>query len=151
MRIIENLQKRVEAFRDSINVTIRETITDNEAFIIDMNVEDQLYQQGVNRNAVPISDYAPYRELTISIKRVKNQPTNRVTLRDTGDFHSSFYLQIGEDAFAIDARDSKTDDLIKKYGRQILGLTDENLTELIREYIYPSLIEMRSRVLVNKS
>lgn len=148
MKLISDMIERVVTFRDSINITIREAITANEAFIIDLNVEDQLYEKGINRNAVEISDYAPYKNLTLQIKASKGQPTNRVTLRDTGDFHSSFYLQIGDDSFEIKASDEKTEALIKKYGRQILGLTDENLNEVIHTYIYPAILEMRSRVLL---
>lgn len=56
-----------------------------------MNAEEQLFEQGINRLGVDIMDYAPYSPLTIAIKEEKGQPTNRVTLRDTGDFEASFF------------------------------------------------------------
>ena len=42
--------------------------------------------------------------------------------------------------FEIKASDFKTEDLIKKYGRQILGLTNENIAKLIWQYVYPDLL-----------
>lgn len=105
-----------------------------------MNAEEQLFEQGVNRLGVSIMDYAPYSPVTIAIKEAKGQPTNRVTLRDEGDFQSSFFLEVGDKEFEIKAADWKTEELIKKYGRQILGLTDENIKILIWHYIFPDLI-----------
>ena len=123
---------------------------DNEAYIVYLNAQDQLYEEGINRLGVSIMDYAPYRPLTIAIKEQKGQPTNRVTLRDTGDFESSFYLEVSNKQFEVKASDWKTEALIKKYGRQILGLTDENISSLIWDYIYPDIIEKAREVILNK-
>lgn len=143
MKLIEDLRDRVKAFNDRLNngTYIRAIIEENDGYIIDMNAEQQLYEQGVNTYGVKIMDYKPYQPLTIRIKREKGQPIDRVTLRDTGDFQSSFYLEIGNEQFEIKANDWKTDDLIKKYGREILGLTDKNLSELIWNFIYPDILE----------
>lgn len=139
---IDDLLKRVVKFNDELTSgrLMQKIIWDNEAYIIDMNAEEQLFEQGVNRLGVSIMDYAPYSPVTIAIKEAKGQPTNRVTLRDEGDFQSSFYLEVGDKLFEIKAADWKTEELIKKYGRQILGLTDENIKILIWHYIFPDLI-----------
>lgn len=139
---IDDLLKRVVKFNDELTSgrLVQKIIWDNEAYIIDMNAEEQLFEQGVNRLGVSIMDYAPYSPVTIAIKEAKGQPTNRVTLRDEGDFQSSFYLEVGDKQFEIKAADRKTEELIKKYGRQILGLTDENIKILIWHYIFPDLI-----------
>lgn len=141
MNPIENLLERVETVERGLTSGewIQQIIFDNEAYIVDMNVEDQLYEQGVNALGVSIDDYAPYSPATIEIKMQKGQPSNRVTLRDEGDFHSSFFLEVGATQFEIKAADFKTEHLVRKYGRQILGLTDENIEELIREYILPDI------------
>lgn len=141
MNPIEDLLERVETVERGLTSGewIQQIIFDNEAYIVDMNVEDQLYEQGVNALGVSIDDYAPYSPATIEIKMQKGQPYNRVTLRDEGDFHSSFFLEVGTTQFEIKAADFKTEHLVRKYGRQILGLTDENIEELIREYILPDI------------
>lgn len=151
MNVIDKLLQRVETFNDNLKdgTYISEIIKENEAWICDMNTEDQLYERGVNRVGVDIMDYMPYTPKTIEIKEVKGQPTNRVTLRDEGDFHSSFKLIIDKDKLTITAEDWKTEFLMRKYGRQILGLTDENAQELVNEYIYPDLLSKAREVLLN--
>lgn len=142
MKQITDLRNRVANFNEALTSgrLIQNIIWDNEAYIVDLNAEEQLYEQGINRLGVEIADYAPYSPVTIAIKEAKGQPTNRVTLRDEGDFASSFFLEVGDKQFEIKASDFKTEDLIRKYGRQILGLTDENIAILIWQYIYPDLI-----------
>lgn len=134
---IENL----EAIKDSIDDILRVEIEVNESIIVQMNAKYQLYEQGITRNGVSISSYEPYKPRTIREKRKKGQPTNRVTLRDEGLFHASFKVVTGPIGFEIAATDWKTEDLVAKYGEQILGLTDENLALLLWDYIYPALVE----------
>ena len=142
MKQITDLRNRVANFNEALTSgrLIQNIIWDNEAYIVDLNAEEQLYEQGINRLGVEIADYAPYSPVTIAIKEAKGQPTNRVTLRNEGDFESSFFLEVGDKQVEIKASDFKTEDLIMKYGRQILGLTDENIAILIWQYIYPDLI-----------
>lgn len=142
MKIITDLRNKVAQAENNINSGkwVQQIIYDNEAYIVDLNAEEQLYEQGVNNLGVSISDYAPYSQVTIEIKKAKGQPTNRVTLRDEGDFESSFFLEVGQNQFEIKASDWKTEELIKKYGRQILGLTNENIEKLIWDFIYPDLL-----------
>lgn len=142
MKIITDLRNKVAHAENNINSGkwVQQIIYDNEAYIVDLNAEEQLYEQGVNNLGVSISDYAPYSPVTIEIKKAKGQPTNRVTLRDEGDFESSFFLEVGQNQFEIKASDWKTEELIKKYGRQILGLTNENIERLIWDFIYPDLL-----------
>lgn len=141
MKLIDNLRQRVTEFNELLQSgrLIQSIILENEYVITDMNSEDQLYEQGINRLGVNIMDYAPYSPLTIEIKKEKGQPYNRVTLRDEGDFEQSFYVEADRLQFTIKAADWKTEDLIQRYGRQILGLTEENKIILIWEYIYPEL------------
>lgn len=128
-------------FRDNFAEYVKAELMENEAIIIDMNVEDQLYEKGITSKGVPIDSYAPYQPLTIALKRIKNQPTNRVTLRDEGDFHRSFYLDFTEDSFTIKAADEKAEYLEFAYGSDIFGLTPENREELSEYYLRPALLQ----------
>ena len=60
MNPIEDLLERVETVERGLTSGewIQQIIFDNEAYIVDMNVEDQLYEQGVNALGVSIDDYA---------------------------------------------------------------------------------------------
>lgn len=142
MNVIVDLLEAVKGVKESLksHSWTKECLDENEATVCDMNSQIQLYEQGVNALGVSISDYMPYRPKTIEIKEIKGQPTNRVTLRDEGDFHASFFLNLGAESFVIDAKDEKRDGLVRKYGRQIFGLTDENRAELIWEYLFPHIM-----------
>lgn len=113
----------------------KKIVRDNDNILIDMNVQDQLYAKGVNRLGVRIDEYQPYRPLTIQVKIEKRQPYDRVTLKDTGEFYDSFYVDTAEDRFYIKASDEKTNWLIKKYGAEIFGLTNDSLAEFINDYV----------------
>lgn len=113
----------------------KKIVRDNYNILIDMNAQDQLYAKGVNRLGVRIDEYQPYRPLTIQVKIEKRQPYDRVTLKDTGEFYDSFYVETAEDRFYIKASDEKTNWLIKKYGAEIFGLTNDSLAEFINDYV----------------
>lgn len=140
MNQIEELIAKIIELRDNINDYIRLEVIEDEAFICDMNSENQLFEKGITREGIKINSYAPYSKNTIAVKIAKGQPTNRVTLRDTGGFHASFVVYADDTKFFIDAKDWKTNKLGEKYGEEIFGLTDENINELIWEYIYPALM-----------
>lgn len=144
LQSILNIQKGAIRFNDDLSSgrLIKSIIDagDVTAFILDANAQEQLYEEGINSIGVDIMDYMPYRPLTIAIKEEKGQPTNRVTLRDEGDFQDSFFLEVSDSQFEIKASDSKTEKLIRKYGRAILGLTDENIRILTWDWIHPELL-----------
>lgn len=107
-----------------------------EAEIIDFNVEDQLYERGINAQGKSIGDYQPY---TVEKKQAEGKPYDRVTLRDEGDFHSSFKVKYGKDRFEITASDPKTEKLQKNWGGDILGLTEQNINHLKDDFVFPHL------------
>lgn len=149
MNSIVQMRERATRLKNGLagGVFVREIIINDEHIICDMNAEQQLYEEGINRLGVKISDYAPYSPLTIEIKTHKGQPTDRVTLRDTGEFHGSFYVEATNTTFEIKAADWKTEKLLKKYGKGILGLTEGSLAELVWQYIYPELINKAKEIL----
>lgn len=113
----------------------KKIVRDNDNILIDMNAQYQLYAKGVNRLGVRIDEYQPYQPSTIKVKIKKRQPYDRVTLKDTGEFYDYFYVETAEDRFYIKSSDEKTKWLIKKYGAEIFGLTNESLTEFINDYV----------------
>lgn len=136
--------KRFQAQRSEIIFSV---MMENKEIIIDSIVEEQLYEKGINGLGVEIMDYQPYGEKTIEYKKMKNQPYDRVTLRDTGDFHASFDVVKEGNQIRIIATDWKTDHLIRKYGKEIMWLTSENMNDILWSYVYPELLnEFRKRI-----
>lgn len=80
-----------------------------------------------------------YAELTIEIKTAEGQPTDRVTLRDRGDFYAGIVAQVRGEAIALEGTDPKTQQLQEKYGNRILGLSDAAVDEFREDYVRPEL------------
>lgn len=146
MKKLDELIFRLKSFEDEIIKVIEEVVRENDNIILNMNAEDQLFQKGITRKEVEIASFAPYAPLTIEIKKLKGQPTSRVTLRDEGDFHRSFYIEYITGGFQIKADDWKTRDLMLRYGEEILGLTDDNFHEFAVDYVKPALNELLKKL-----
>ena len=125
----------------------RDAVTEKKDDIVELNVE-QLNDRGVNRLGVSINTYRPYTPYTVRLKSEKGQPTDRVTLRDTGDFHRSFELIPEPTIFYISATDGKTPELVDKYGSDIFGLTPDNMGKT-SVMIYPLVMEAIKKELKN--
>ena len=82
---------------------------------------EQLYDFGVKASGELLPDY---KLSTIRYKQRKGQIYDHMTLRDTGAFHKSFSLKRDKDSVEMLASDAKTGELMKRYGKDILGLTD---------------------------
>jgi len=77
-----------------------------------------------------------YTNLTVAIKTKKGQPTDRVTLKDTGAFYSGIKATVKSNELIIDSTDSKTSDLFTKYGSgQLLGLNEVNHNDIVEKSI----------------
>lgn len=137
---LRNLQYRLRRFKDDLNKHLEDIILSKEEEIINIVTQEQLFKEGINGKGIKIMDYRPYRPSTIKAKIRKGQPTNRVTLRDTGEFYKSMFLVFEPDGFYITSSDDKAKYLIKKYGEEIFRITDSNLTKLLREHIRKELV-----------
>lgn len=140
---IRNLSYRLRKFKAFLDDGLKDEILANEHIICDM-VADQMYSGYDGRGKKIEPEYTPF---TVSIKRQKGQPTDRVTLRDTGDFHSSLRVEFDEGGFYVTSDDSKAAELLEKYGTNIFRLSNQNLTILIREYIRPVFAEKLKELL----
>lgn len=138
---IRNLEYRLRRFKDSLPALLEDIIKDKEDVIVSAIADDQLYRRGINGKGEKIMSYAPYKPRTIQRKKKKGQPTTRVTLRDTGEFHKSMYVVFDSEGFYITASDEKKPFLVKKYGEKIFRLTDSNFSRIIRSHIRKELVK----------
>lgn len=132
---LHELDRRLQRFQ--IRREVIDIFVDTGPEIVKLN-QGQL-SLGLNAQGNKIEpEYSPF---TIEEKKRKGQPTDRVTLKDTGAFWDSIYLgDVTIQKFSVDATDEKTDKLIKKYGGQILGLSPESKREeYVPNYFFPEL------------
>lgn len=138
---IRNLEYRLRKFKDYLPKYLAEIIKQKEDVIVNTIRNNQLYRRGINGKGQKIMSYAPYRPSTIKKKLRKGQPTTRVTLRDTGEFHRSMFLVFDNDGFYITSSNDVTPHLVKKYGDSIFRLTDENLNRILKSHIRKELVK----------
>jgi len=116
---------KLEKFKSNgIDLLLVEAFESSKKKIIQLNTIEQLYKKGVDNQNKAIEP--PYTPLTVSIKKKKGQPSNRVTLKDTGDFYKATDVDFGAKKFTITNFDDKYEKLSEKYGDEILGLTLES-------------------------
>lgn len=125
-QIIDKLKKdgSVEAQEKSLLQIIRA----NQADALDLNIS-QLFS-GKDSDGKEITPaYTPF---TVMMKKAKGQPSDRVTLKDEGDFYQDFTLDAQKFPVAFNSKDDKTGKLVEKYGDQIFGLDKKNTDEFVQ-------------------
>jgi hypothetical protein len=88
---------------------------------------------------------SPYRPYTVVIRKSKGLPTNRVTLKDTGDFYKTFKVVILSDGYEITADFNKPDgSILDNFSSSFdfLGLDAESINELVQEHVLPLVSQM---------
>ena len=130
--------KRLADIKKQATRQAGEIIEELQNLIIPYVRDRQLYQQGIDGKGERLQDYKP---LTVIIKRAKGQPTDRTTLLDSGAFYRGFFASSKNDLLVITSKDSKTPDLLAKYGPDIFTLTVEHNKEVNEKIILPALIE----------
>ena len=134
---IDILRKAVRDLKKSINPTIKTTFDKYKSIIVHYNADIQMYEKGQTSKGSLIRP--PYRPSTIRIKKRKGQPTDRVTLRDTGRFHKTLKVDAYNDYVEISSDIEYAKYLFKKYGDDVLGIQKELLKEFVKKYILNEL------------
>ena len=131
MSTIKALYDRVKAMdTDSIIRKSIEAITEQMA---DKNAAQMF--TGLRSDGTEITP--TYKDTTIMIKKKKGQPSDRVTLRDTGSFYRGIKVTVEGDIIETDSSDEKAEKLKEKYGENIFGLGGEFKTDSINEDLRP--------------
>lgn len=133
--ILNDLKSTVEVLQKTINSSIQESIIQNKQIILELQTQEQMYQ-GIDSKGIDIKP--AYADSTIKIKRKKLQPTDRVTLFDTGAFYNSLEIIAGQNDAIIRTVISYSVFLVDKYA-DILGLDEQNWTVFLENYTIPTI------------
>ncbi len=112
--------------------------------IIFYNTIDQLFVKGENSLGQTLESIrGGYSPATITIKIAKNQPTDHITLKDTGEFYDSWTVVVKINEIEILANPIKPGgtNLFEEWGDEIVGLNEENL-EKYRQYLKRVLLSV---------
>lgn len=153
MNDLELLQAQLKSF--SVSSIIGDILKDKIlGHVIITTIQDRLESEGKDSSGQSLrTDFGKasggtgfYARKTVSIKRIKGQPSDRVTLKDTGEFYNSFRSQIKANELGLTAsfrniydnfQDSFNSE--KDFQNAILGLTDQELDTIFNNYIYPKI------------
>lgn len=96
-----------------------------ETFVLDLVRIDQLKNEGINSEGEVIGFYS----LTTEMINPEKVAGTHYTLHDTGYFQKTFELIISNEDIKIwaDGSTGKKEDIIDKYGREIIGFTGESV------------------------
>lgn len=129
--------------------------------MVRMNTMDQLYDEGIDSKGNFLGYYSPATiqgTQNFEGKIQKGQRHDHITLNDSGKFYASEKVKLYADGMTFSAQTQKTSnetviyydekgkglksskkkkvvdtDLIKDFGKDILGLTNENLSYVIKD------------------
>ncbi len=135
MARIGDIKKRISSF-NLIEVS-GESIDKTKDQIV-LHQQAQLFG-GLNSQEENIRP--PYTARTVQIKKRKGQPTDRVTLRDTGSFYREIFVDVRDRTFVTDSADEKAGKLIEKYGGTIFGLGKSRRAEYVQESLRPVFVK----------
>lgn len=138
--MLKGLFESFDAIEHGLDAQAVQITRDNDNILIDMNTE-QLFA-GLNSKGQSLDSIGGgYSPVTIQIKKSKGQPTDRVTLKDTGDFYEGFFLETKNGGWDISSSDDKTQGLINDWGADLFGNTEDDEREFNIEYIIPGLLQ----------
>lgn len=134
--------KKVRSF--NFNKAILIVVKDNEAYMLDLNTDEQLFKKGIDSLGQELAEYrsSDY----AALKRILN-PSGATDLKLEGDFHESFFIDAKAFPIIIDARDGKTPGLVKKYGEDLFGLTLQSLSDFNKHILPDVQLKLRNGVL----
>lgn len=138
---VQDLLDTVNEF--DLDFETEEAINDTAKEYVDKQRE-QLFS-GENENGEKI--LPEYTARTVAIKKKKGQPTDRVTLKDTGAFYTDMFIDVRKDEYVIDSADEKSAALQKKYGEEIFGLNEQNQTSYVENNLEPVFLERSKKAL----
>ena len=139
--MLEDVRKTLEFYANlDINKVLFSVYKDSlvRLEILDLNRLDQLFDKGIDSDGVIIGLYTPHTEL---LSGGKKKAGTHFTFFDTGVFFSTFKLIPLKAGFRIQADGQKDDDnLFDKYGKNLVGLTQENI-DFLPEILTPKILQ----------
>jgi len=133
------LKRLPQVLATTLDQVVRDNATEFEL--------DNLEQLEAGLDATGQRIEPPYAGLTRELKKQKGQPTDRVTLRDKGDFYRGIVAQVRGQQVENVGTDEKTAALEEKYGPDIVGVSEPHLEDFRQELLLPELQYQTNRTL----
>jgi hypothetical protein len=136
---IDKAIKKLKLMKLSINKALQTSINTNKNVLIEQQTKGQ-FDKGKDANNV--SFVPSYATSTIIAKRKKGQPTDRVTLKDTGKLYDSINIKAGTKDVTFSANVEYYKYLVAHYkSNQILGIQPKEMELFIKKYTTPEILK----------
>lgn len=109
-----------------------------QQFIISLNTNEQLGEDGIDSKGRSLGDYAPF---TVNFRRSKGLQVDHIDFKVTGDYWASWRITVKNDHFLIDVDQARFTELVNllRFSDEHVGLTEESIGRLqimLREKYY---------------
>lgn len=132
-------KKLMREIHAGIHDVVVESIKRNDFKILDFNRDKQLAEKGEDAKGDQLGTYSNgWKRIRIS----RGLQVQYVDTRFTGKFHATLKLVVENDQFKIVSQVDYADDIIKKYGADVLGLQQKYLEEIVNTMIIPDIKQM---------
>lgn len=134
--------KEILIFKDiekEIIPTVISTIKKFDFVLLDYNTNKQMNQKGEDSKGSHIGDYSGgYKRIRIR----RGLQVDHVDLHFTGKFQAELKIVTESGEFKIISSVTYADDIVKKYGKNVLGIQQQNLEDFVKNYITPQIKKM---------
>jgi len=134
---------QIKGVRKNINRFIDKSVGENAHIIEDNITEDQLHdkgEDGLGRSLGQYSDFTKQFKNTIAAQLGRDNRSDHITLKDTGEFYESIKVTLSSRGVEISSRPQKDDtNLIDEFGEEILFLNEENLEAFRQDILLDDL------------
>jgi len=136
MGMFDSQKRFVGELEANLMKELEHTIQSFDFVLKDYVINKQLFRQGIDGDGVKLPGY---KRTTIRYKIAKGDPTDRTTLRDDGDFYRHIEVTATPQYFVVSSDVPYDDKIIKRYGKGVLKITNENMREFMDAYFLPNL------------
>lgn len=131
--------REIQVIRDSKNViipTLIDVIRKFDFVILDYNTNQQLDKKGEDSKGNKLGTYSnSYARIRVK----KGLQVKHVDTHFTGKFHATLQVITQNDQLKIVSNVDYADEIIEKYGEEVLGVQREYLEEFMENFILPEL------------
>ena len=133
MEAIATIKNKLQNLPSELPRLLQETFEELASTVEDFNIFQ--LQEGQRADGTFLPDYSP------RSVNVFGKPPGPIRLFDEGDFYRGITLKVTSEGIELEGLDIKTEMLQFRYGANVIGLSEESIDTLGREYVLPLLRE----------
>ncbi len=149
MGTVSRFNAKLLELKNSINKSIQISISTNKAVLIEQQTDGQ-FDKGQDSQGIQFVPKYAFSTKVAKRRKVPSQPTDRVTLRDTGKLYGNIDIQAQTTQAIITANVEYFKYLIAHYDNNtILGIQTEAMKDFLNEFTLPE-IEKNFKTIIRK-